>query len=92
MKKYFLTVIIVLTALGFVYANAEEINRKAILDSLTSINPDIKQYFPRWKVCETDLMFQIYQSFITLGYDKNKLSILISCIGIRIWRGRSLGT
>jgi hypothetical protein len=75
MKKYFLTVIIVLTALGFVNTYSEEINRKAVLDSLTSINPDIKQYFPRWKVCETDLMYQIYQSFVTLGYDKSKLSM-----------------
>ncbi|MDC1068225.1 hypothetical protein OAQ99_03585 [Candidatus Kapabacteria bacterium] len=43
------------------------------LDSLTDINGDLKKYFPRWKITEPDLQFQIYQSFLQLGYNKDSL-------------------
>ncbi len=46
-----------------------------IIDSLTTIDPEIKGYFPRWKVCERDLQFQIYRSFINAQYPKENLDM-----------------
>jgi hypothetical protein len=45
-----------------------------MIDSLTTIDPEIRKYFPRWKICETDLQIQIYQSFKLLGFPKEQLS------------------
>ena len=75
MKRYFLNSIIGLMLLGATFASAQEINRKAVFDSLTTLDPEIVQYFPRWKVCEYDLQIQIYQSFIIIGYEKQDLDM-----------------
>jgi|YNPMSStandDraft_1061717.scaffolds.fasta_scaffold00017_54 hypothetical protein len=76
MKRIFLTVILAIATLGYV-ANAQTgriTNEKEIIDSLTTIDPEIIKYFPRWKICEPDLQIQIYQTFLFMGYSKNQLS------------------
>lgn len=66
---------ITLLLLAFVsYFRAEAVNRKSIIDSLTTVDPEIRKYFPRWRICETDLQLQIYQAFRLSGYDANLLS------------------
>ncbi len=75
MKKYLLITIITLLAIVNIQSvKSQPIDKNAIIDSLTTMDPEIMQYFPRWKVCEPDLAFQIRQSFILAGYDKSKLS------------------
>lgn len=77
MKKILLS-LIVLIALGFSTANAQSgriTNEKEILDSLTTIEPSIIKYFPRWKICEPDLLFQISQHFQLMGYDKSQYNM-----------------
>ncbi len=43
------------------------------LKALKTIDPEILQYFPRWRVCEPDLQVQIKQSFALMGYPKSNL-------------------
>jgi len=50
------------------------VNRKDVIDSLTTLDPNIQKYFPRWKVCEPDLIFQLYNSFLYQGFDPEILS------------------
>ncbi|MEY2720072.1 MAG: hypothetical protein RLZZ273_1438 [Bacteroidota bacterium] len=40
---------------------------------LTSIDPELLQYFPRWYVCETDLQAKIFNAFRVLGYRRDRL-------------------
>lgn len=49
------------------------IDKQSVIDSLTNIDPEIKKYFPRWKICEPDLQIQIYQTFVFYNYPKDKL-------------------
>lgn len=56
-------------------------SRKDIIDSLTTIDPEIRKYFPRWKICEPDLQIQIYQAFKLIGFpadllNKTKIEVL----------------
>jgi hypothetical protein len=44
-----------------------------IVTALKTIDPEILQYFPRWRVCEPDLSVQIKQSFALLGYPLDRL-------------------
>ena len=46
-----------------------------IIDSLTSPDPNIKKYFPRWRICEAEMKIQIHQAFILMGYDKSELDM-----------------
>ena len=39
------------------------LDKQAIIDSLTTINPDVKKYFPRWKICEPDCRFKFIMHF-----------------------------
>lgn len=76
MKKNTLVLIITLVVLLFSKGFAQIpsfIDKQAIIDSLTRIDPEIKKYFPRWKLCEPDLQIQIYQTFVFYGYPKDKL-------------------
>ncbi|MBL0321453.1 MAG: hypothetical protein IPP80_03580 [Ignavibacteria bacterium] len=43
------------------------------LTALKTIDPEILQYFPRWRICEPDLQVQIKQSFALMGYTKANL-------------------
>lgn len=47
----------------------------SVADSLTTPDPNIRKYFPRWKVCENDIRIQIHQSFVILGVDKSLLDM-----------------
>ena len=71
MRKYFISLILCLSL--FIVKNADAVDRKLIIDSLTTIDPEIRKYFPRWKVCETDLQIQIFQGFRLLGFDEKLL-------------------
>lgn len=50
------------------------VDQKSILDSLTTIDPNIKKWFPRWNVCEPDLQVQIYNTFLYKGYSEKELN------------------
>ena len=67
MKKLSILIIAILSLAIFTKSNVKAQppipDRQAVIDSLTTIDPDIKKYFPRWKVCEPDLMIQIYRTF-----------------------------
>lgn len=71
MKRSIITgiLLLVLASASSVFAKQEYV------DSLSTINPELRKYFPRWKVCEPDLQFQIYQAFHMLGFEKNRLDI-----------------
>ncbi len=49
--------------------------QSSVVDSLTTPDPNIRKYFPRWKVCENDIRIQIHQSFVVLGVDKALLDM-----------------
>ncbi len=72
MKKILALALLGIFLMGF--GNAKAYDRTAIMDSLTTIDPEIVKYFPRWKVCETDLQLQVFFTFRTLGYDTDILS------------------
>lgn len=74
MKKILALALLGILLISFGNAKAKEYDRAAIMDSLTSIDPEIVKYFPRWKVCETDLQLQVFFTFRTLGYDQKLLS------------------
>jgi hypothetical protein len=46
-----------------------------IIDSLTSPDPNIRKYFPRWRICEAEMKIQLHQAFIIMGYDKSELDM-----------------
>lgn len=73
MKKYLLPII-----LGFVFlgiASSQAMAQMSVIDSLTNPDPEIRKYFPRWRICETDLQIQIKQAFVIEGYDQRTLDI-----------------
>ncbi|MFW5662884.1 MAG: hypothetical protein ACOCZW_04085 [Bacteroidota bacterium] len=76
MKKYFLLLLAIIV-LGFTKTYSQDLipDKQAIIDSLTSLDPEIKKYFPRWEVCEPDLQFQIHQAFVLAQYPKENLSM-----------------
>jgi len=58
MKKNILVLVLTLIIALFGKLSAQTPNvldKQSIIDSLTSIDPEIKKYFPRWKICEPDL-------------------------------------
>jgi hypothetical protein len=79
MRKITLIVIAFMSIFSLFDVQAQ--TRKGMVDSLTTIDPEIRKYFPRWKVCETDLQIQIFQAFRLLGFsdkllNKSKIEIL----------------
>lgn len=50
-------------------------SKQEYLDSLNTIDPELRKYFPRWKVCEPDLQYQVYQAFQMLGFSQSQLDI-----------------
>ncbi len=51
------------------------LNAQSIIDDLDQIDPELKKYFPRWKVMEPDLQYQIYQYFNLTFNQNEKLDI-----------------
>jgi hypothetical protein len=76
MKKYLLLIVFTVFYFGInlTEVKSQAIDKAGIIDSLTTIDPDIVSYFPRWKLCEPNLMAQIYQAFVYKGYPKDNLS------------------
>lgn len=67
-----LSIAALLTLLGGAFvlpARAQEPD-SVVFARLTSIDPELLQYFPRWYVCEPDLQAKIYNAFRVLGYRK----------------------
>lgn len=76
MKRLILAIVVLGTLFGTVRkAQSQAVipDKQAIIDSLTTIDPNIVKYFPRWKVCEADLLIQLYQSFL-YRYDEALLN------------------
>lgn len=69
-KNFILYAIIALSAFISVYAQPAN-----YADTLSRIDPEILKYFPRWRVCEPDLQFQVYKVFDLLGYPKKDLNM-----------------
>lgn len=46
-----------------------------VVAALKTIDPNILKYFPRWRICEPNLMIQIHQAFLLLGYPAEKLDM-----------------
>jgi len=63
-----------ITVWGQTASTEKVIDQKSILDSLTTIDPNIKKWFPRWKICEPDLQVQIYNTFLYKGFDAKDLN------------------
>lgn len=76
MKKTLIIILLAFAAISsFNYeTKAQFVDREAIIDSLTTIDPNIVGYFPRWKICEPDLIAQIYQAFLYKGFSKDELN------------------
>lgn len=67
MKRIIFAIVILASVFGTLpksEAQAVVPDKQAIIDSLTTIDPNIIKYFPRWKVCEPDLLIQLYQTFL----------------------------
>lgn len=47
----------------------------SIVAALKTIDPNILKYFPRWRVCEPNLMIQLHQTFLLLGYSEEQLDM-----------------
>ena len=78
MRKMALFILVALSLLSIVESKAQ--SRKELIDSLSTIDPEIRKYFPRWRICETDLQIQIFQAFKLIGFDeklldKNKIEL-----------------
>ncbi len=71
MKK--VAVLTVLFFASFLLAEARKPTYEEAINAMTEIDPNMKQYFPRWRVCEPDLQIKIHQSFVLSGYDKSIL-------------------
>ncbi len=77
MRKILIAAVLTLVlSVGALKIDAQEIvSRKALLDSLTTIDPEIRKFFPRWKICESDMQVQIYRAFKLLGYPEDELDM-----------------
>lgn len=66
---------IILVISLFLALSSYALSKQEYLDSLSTIDPELRKYFPRWKVCEPDLQYQIYQAFQMLGFNQDQLDI-----------------
>jgi hypothetical protein len=75
MKNRIITLLALVFALPIAAMAQPQFNEEAVVDSLLTINAELRTKFPRWKVCEPDLQYQIYQAFKILKYDPAKLDL-----------------
>lgn len=47
----------------------------SVMKALKTIDPNLLQYFPRWRICEPNLLVQIKQTFILYGRPADKLDL-----------------
>lgn len=59
----------------FLISISSSLAKQEYIDSLNTIDPELRKYFPRWKVCEADLQYQIYQAFQMLGFSQSELDM-----------------
>jgi hypothetical protein len=50
-------------------------NYDTVVTALKTIDPNILRYFPRWRICEPNLMIQLHQTFLLLGYPEDQLDM-----------------
>ncbi len=70
---------------GNVASNAQT-SQDTIIRALKTIDPEILQYFPRWRICEPDLQVQIKQNFALMGYnaaDLDAQNIIVTCAPLK---------
>ncbi|GAB5466448.1 MAG: hypothetical protein Kapaf2KO_18840 [Candidatus Kapaibacteriales bacterium] len=76
MKKAIIFIVLAFAAPLFTVAQqTPQFDEDAVVDSLLTINRELREKFPRWKVCEPDLQFQIYQAFKVLKYPEDQLDL-----------------
>lgn len=71
MKYFVLIVLCTMSLVGMTPVSAQSTDE--VITALKTIDPEILQYFPRWRVCEPDLQVQIKQTFALMGYDPARL-------------------
>lgn len=78
-----LTTVLLMTCTSlFAQTGAEEIKK-----ALTTIDPEIVRYFPRWRICEPDLQIQIRQTFALMGRRAENLdasNIVVTSAPVRV--------
>ncbi len=74
-KVYSIIAFAILLQLGSVGAFSQATERDSVISSLTTIDPNIVKYFPRWKICEPNLQLQVFQSFLLNGRSKDRLDM-----------------
>ena len=67
------SLLLVLSGVSAYRASAQE-SDSSVFARLTSIDPELLQYFPRWYVCEPDLQAKIFNAFRVLGYNRENLN------------------
>jgi len=75
MRKVVTLFFVLFFGLGLTQVQGQEVSRKAMVDSIKAIDSEVQKYFPRWKICETDLQIQIYKTFQLLGYPEKELDM-----------------
>ncbi len=78
--------VLTVVALGTTHASAQS-TQDSVLTALKTIDPEILQYFPRWKICEPDLQVQITQTFALMGFRKENLdakNIVVTSAPVKI--------
>ena len=81
-----LSTLALLILIQFGGQSAQAQTQDKVVEALKTIDPEILQYFPRWRICEPDLMVQVKQTFALMGYDQSKLdasNIVITSAPIR---------
>lgn len=71
--RFTLLALLVAMVAGGAPVAAQTSSYDTVLTALKTIDPEILQYFPRWKICEPDLQVQIVQTFALMGYRRENL-------------------
>ena len=74
MRRIFIATVVLLGLLGSgsMPTFAQEAD-SSVFSRLTSIDPELLQYFPRWFVCESDIQAKVFNAFRVLGYRRDNL-------------------
>lgn len=64
-----LRIVFVAVSLVALVAPKQTVAQDKVVEALKTIDPEILQYFPRWRICEPDLQIQIRQTFALMGFD-----------------------
>ncbi len=75
MKKILIKILLSLCIATMIVPAQVKSQESAFIDSLSTIDKELRRYFPRWKVCEPDIQFQIFQAFSLIGFDRKNLDM-----------------